>query len=165
MKISIKQILKNWWFPELVILIYGVTALVNFDIFKNSLLLGERILIKIIPIFLVIWVLMAVVNSLLGKKFFFRFLQEKGIKKWLVAVIGGLLSSGPIYLWYPLLADLKKKGFHNGLIACFLYNRAVKLPLLPLAIYYFGGKYIIILTSVMIVASLVQGIIIHKLLD
>jgi len=27
------------------------------------------------------------------------------MKGWLIAILSGILSSGPIYLWYPLLAD------------------------------------------------------------
>jgi len=80
-------------------------------------------------------------------------------------IIGGMLSTGPIYMWYPLLADLRNRGLNYGLIACFLYNRAIKIPLLPIAIFYFGWKYIIILSFVMIFISIIQGILINKLLN
>ena len=80
-------------------------------------------------------------------------------------IIGGILSSGPIYMWYPLLADLKHKGLSYGLIACFLYNRAIKIPLLPLAIIYFSWRYLFILTFVMIFMSILQGLIINKLME
>jgi len=64
-------------------------------------------------------------------------LREKGIKKWIFVIIGGVLSTGAIYMWYPFLADLKDKGLNYGLISCFLYNRAIKIPLLPLMVFYF----------------------------
>lgn len=94
-----------------------------------------------------------------------KHLKDKGMKKWFFVIIGGILSSGPIYMWYPLLADLRNKGLNYGLIACFLYNRSIKIPLIPLAIIYFSWKYIIILLLVMILASIIQGIIINKLME
>jgi uncharacterized membrane protein YraQ (UPF0718 family) len=68
-------------------------------------------------------------------------------------------------MWYPLLADLKEKGLSHGLIACFLYNRAIKIPLLPLLIFYFNWQFVIVLTIVMIGASLIQGIFVNKLME
>jgi len=45
----------------------------------------------------------------------------------------------------------------TGLIAAFLYNRAVKIPLIPLMIFYFGIPFVVILTIYTIVASVVEG--------
>ncbi len=89
--------------------------------------------------------------------------KGSGIKGWLLAVFAGMLSHGPIYAWYPLLRDLRNQGMKSGLIAVFLYNRAIKIPLLPLMVYYFRIPFVVILTSYMIVASIIQGQIIQKI--
>jgi len=107
---------------------------------------------------------MVIANYFITPKFVFKYFDKNGVNKWLFAVIGGILSEDPIYMWYPLLADLRKKGFNYGFVACFLYNRAIKLPVLPAAIYYFGWKYILILALIMIIASISQGVIINKLI-
>jgi uncharacterized membrane protein YraQ (UPF0718 family) len=108
---------------------------------------------------------MTLSNYLITPEFIIKHLRGKGFKKWFFMIVGGILSSGPIYMWYPLLADLKKKGLSYGLIACFLYNRAIKIPLLPLAIIYFGWQYIFVLTIIMIIVSITQGILINKLME
>jgi len=100
----------------------------------------------------------------LKPKFVLKHLGKKGLKKWFFVIVGGILSSGPIYLWYPLLADLKKKGLNDGLVACFLYNRAIKIPMLPLAIIYFSWQYILILAVVMAVFSVIQGLLVNKII-
>jgi len=123
------------------------------------------IILKIIPVFILVFILMAITNYFITPRFVIKHLKEKGIKKWFFVIVGGILSTGPIYMWYPLLADLKNKGLDYGLIACFLYNRAIKIPLLPLAVIYFSWQYILVLSFVMIFASVVQGIIINKLMD
>ena len=107
---------------------------------------------------------MTLSNYFITPKFIIKHLKSKGLKKWFFVIIGGILSSGPIYMWYPLLADLKDKGLNYGLIACFLYNRAIKIPLIPIAIFYFSWTYVIILMIVMIFASIVQAILLNKLI-
>lgn len=83
--------------------------------------------------------------------------EGSGLKGWFLAISTGVLSHGPIYVWYPLLRDLRDQGMKNGLVAAFLYNRAIKLPLLPLMIYYFGALFVAILLIYMIIGSIFQG--------
>ena len=113
---------------------------------------------------MLVFVIMAITNYFITPKFVIQHLKNKGFKKWFFIIIGGILSSGPIYMWYPLLADLKAKGLSYGLIACFLYTRALKIQLFPIAIFYFGIKYIIILSSVIIFTSIIQGIFLNYLI-
>lgn len=162
--LQLKRISGAWFFFLFMIIVYLLLFFINPGLCISSLTFFSRILIKIIPIFFFVWVLMVIVNYFITPKFVFQYFDKRGVNKWFFAVIGGILSEGPIYMWYPLLSDLRKKGFDYGFVACFLYNRAIKLPVLPAAIYYFGWKYIIILTVTMAVASISQGIIINKLI-
>ena len=152
-----------WLFFFGVLLIYIFLALVNFDGFIKSLDFTRKIIIKIIPIFIFVWVLMAFVDRFIDADFIAKHFPKGSIREWLFAIVVGIFSVGAIYFWYPLLSDLRKKGFNNGMIACFLYNRAIKIHLLPLAIYYFGVKYILVLTGVMVLASIAQGVMVERL--
>jgi uncharacterized membrane protein YraQ (UPF0718 family) len=163
MKQKIKKILNSWKFLIIIILIYVLILVINPEIFLKALNFSKIIFIKVAPVFLIVFILMVVSNYFITPKFIIKHLKNKGIKRWFFIIIGGILSSGPIYMWYPLLGDLKKKGLSNGLIACFLYNRAIKIPLLPIIISYFNLKYVIILTITMIIVSIIQGILINKI--
>ena len=160
-----KKISISWYFLIIIILAYAFLFSFKKSLFFSSLNFFSDILLKIIPIFILVFVLMTLTNYFITPKFVMKHLGNKGVKKWFFVIIGGILSSGPIYMWYPLLADLKNKGFSYGLIACFLYNRAIKIPLLPIAIFYFGIKYVLVLTFVMVFVSVFQGILLDKLLD
>ena len=133
-KNKLKQISGSWYFLIVILLMYLGLFIFRQDMFSSSISFFYNILLKIIPIFILVFVLMSLTNYFITPKFIMKHLGEKGIKKWFFIVIGGMLSTGPIYMWYPLLADLKSKGLSYGLIACFLYNRAIKVPLLPLMI-------------------------------
>ena len=147
-----------------MLLIYVVIALVNLPAFAKMISFFVNLLVKIIPIFILIFVLMWLVNYFVSPRLIIKhFNKGRGWKGWIIMILGGTLSSGPIYMWYPLLADLKKKGVKQGFIATFLYNRAIKIPLMPLFLIYFDLKMLIILIFVMVSFSVFQGIIINYL--
>jgi uncharacterized membrane protein YraQ (UPF0718 family) len=51
----------------------------------------------------------------------------------------------------------------EALIATFLYNRAVKIPLLPMMIYYFGFKLVAVLTVYTIIFSVLNGYVVEQI--
>ena len=154
----------GWYFLGTVLLIYVITFILKREIFLKAIYYVASIFSKVIPIFLLVFVLLVIINRFIKPQSLAKHLgEESGIKGWIIAIIAGIISTGPIYLWYPLLNELQKHGVRNGIIATFLYNRAVKPALIPLMIYYFGLKFTIVLTFFVILASLVQGMIIEKL--
>ena len=164
-KNKFKQIPGAGYFLIGILIVYLILFFVRQDLFSSSINFFYDIILKIIPVFILVFILMTITNYFITPKFVIKHLKEKGVKKWFFVIIGGILSTGPIYMWYPFLADLKKKGLNYGLIACFLYNRAIKIPLLPLAIIYLTWQYIFVLSFVMIFVSIIQGIIINKLME
>jgi uncharacterized membrane protein YraQ (UPF0718 family) len=161
-----KNKFSNWYFLGIIILSYVIIGIFNEEKLISSLKFLSNIIIKIIPVLIIVFIIMGITNYFINKKNILKILGKKsGLKAYSISIITGILSSGPIYMWYPLLADLRKKGMNPGLIASFLYNRAIKIPLLPIIITYFGLTFTIILSITMIIASIFQGIIVDKLID
>lgn len=153
----------NLKFFSLVILIYLFILVFNSAFFISSLNRFIVLVIKILPSILGAFVLIFIFNYILIDQKIKKYLVGKSDWKKYFLVIGlGILSAGPIYVWYPFLADLKEQGFKNGLISIFLYNRTIKLPFVPIIIYYFSLKFVILLTILMIIFSVINGIIINK---
>jgi uncharacterized membrane protein YraQ (UPF0718 family) len=152
------------YFLAVVVILYAVAWVFNPGAVMPALQFAWNIIVNIIPVFVLIFAIMAAFNYFVSPKAISRYIgKTSGVKRWIIAIIGGIVSTGPIYMWYPLLKDLKKKGVGYGFIAAFLYNRAVKIPLMPMLIFYFGLTFTAILTVVMIVFSVIQGIIFEKL--
>ncbi|BCD65218.1 hypothetical protein NitYY0826_C0119 [Nitratiruptor sp. YY08-26] len=123
-----------------------------------------HLLIKIAPILAVVVLINALINFFIDPKTLAKHLsREGGIKAWTIALFAGILSHGPMYAWYPLIDDLKKKGLRDSLIALFFYARAVKLPLLPLMVHYFGLTFTIVLNIYIIIGALLQGMIVERI--
>jgi len=158
------EINKGWYFLFSVVLIYVIASFFGMNVVLNSLEFAWKIVVNIIPVFITVFVVMVLVNYYVNLKRISKYLgKSSGWKRWFFAVVGGIISTGPIYMWYPMLKELKERGVNYGFISTFLYNRAIKPALIPLIIYYFGLKFTIVLTIVMVVMSVIQGFIFEKL--
>jgi len=150
----------------------GITAVLYLAAFLFSaekgtaaLNAGLGILEEILPVILVVFFLMALLNTYLNPKSIAqRFGAKAGVGGWLFALIGGVLSHGPAYAWYPLLAEMREHGMRSGLTVAFFYARAIKLPWLPVMISYFGAPFTLLLCIYILLGAWLQGIIAEQLL-
>ena len=141
-----------------IILLYLLLYIFEPGGIKKSLEVSVGLLIKIIPVFLLVIVFIGLINYFVNSKMVAKYVgKASGMKGWIIAVFTGILSHGPVYAWYPLFKELKQQGMSSSLIAVFLYNRSIKIPLLPVIIYYFGPVFVVILLFYMIIASLICG--------
>jgi uncharacterized membrane protein YraQ (UPF0718 family) len=164
MKKTVKKIGVSWLFFISVAMVYLIMGLWNPQIVLAALVVFLDLLKKILPILGVVFVLIFLSNLILDPKIVTQYLGKGAAKRgWPLSIIAGIISMGPIYLWYPLLRDLKSKGMRDALIATFLYNRAVKIPLLPIMIYYLGLKLVVILTILMILFSILNGLLVERM--
>ena len=155
---NVRPVTRMVLFPVAMLVVYGILFAVMPV--KASLALkssGNIFLNMLVPLCLV-FVLMILLNLFLKPAQIARFLGKgTGIKSILLPAVAGIISTGPIYAWYPLLKDLRGKGAENSSISIFLYNRAVKPFLLPVMIAYFGWVYVVILTILTVLGSIAIG--------
>jgi uncharacterized membrane protein YraQ (UPF0718 family) len=149
------------YFLALVLLAYLLLFGTTPDKALAALAESWQVLAKLLPALIVVIVLLGLFNYFFNPKKMARFLgSESGLRGWLIAVAGGILSHGPAYIWFPLLSDLRGHGTKMGLIAAFIYVRAIKLPWIPLMVEYFGWPFTIIISLYLIVGGVVQGLLI-----
>ncbi len=145
-------------FPICVLALYGAVYVIAPEKIGLALRADVKILLALcIPLAFVFAVLF-LVNVLVRPSQVARFLgKHSGVKGMLLALVAGIISAGPIFAWYPLLKRLKDTGAGDGPIAVFLYNRAVKPFLLPVMIGFYGWPYVLVLTVLTVLGSLVVG--------
>ncbi|RLJ00961.1 MAG: hypothetical protein DRP06_00595 [Candidatus Aenigmatarchaeota archaeon] len=149
-----------------VLALYTLVGIFRIESILPSLMFSFSIFKNVIPVLVLIFALMAAMDYYVSPKSISKHIgKSSGYKKWVFAILGGIISTGPIYMWYPMLKELKKQGVGYGFIATFIYNRAIKLPLLPIMLLYFNVQFIAVLTLVMIIASLIIGLIFEKIED
>ncbi len=148
-----------------VIFVYLVLFFLDSDKTVASLEKATLVLFQLIPIFFLIILLTAAINYFLNPQHIVKYFgKESGIMSWVYALLGGIISHGPMYAWYPMIQDLKSHGLREGLITTFFYARAIKLPLLPLMIDYFGVTFTAVLSVYILLGAYVQGRLIEYLL-
>ena len=152
------------YFLVFVIFLYISLFLFYTEKTQQALEASVNLFIRIVPLVFLIILFMGIMNYFVRAKAVLKYVGEgSGIKGWILAILSGMLSHGPVYIWYPLLKDFRNRGMKNGLVAVFLYNRAIKIPLLPLMVYYFGITFVVVLIIYMVIASIFEGKIIEML--
>jgi uncharacterized membrane protein YraQ (UPF0718 family) len=155
----------GWLFLAGVILAQGATALVEPDLARQALASFVAMLGEVAPVLVLVFVLMLLAERFLTPGRTRAWLgQKSGLRGWLLAVVAGVISTGPVYTWYALLAELRAKGMRTALVAVLLYARAIKLPLLPLLAHYFGLRYMLVLSLLIAGFSIVNGLLMERLL-
>jgi len=155
----------KWLFLLVVLVAYLSIFLISIP---QALVISRffvKLLKQILPIFLLVYVVMLLTNYFVNNKTLRKWMgEEAGIKGWFISIVTGIISMGPIYMWYPLMKDLQAKGVKNKFLATFLYNRGIKLPWVPMLVIYFGWIYSIVLLLVMAILSIPQGMITEKIM-
>lgn len=156
----------RWQFLLLMLTTYLVVGWLDPALARTALSGFQGMFLKVLPILGVVFVALLLVNLLLNPERIRKHLgRDSGLRGWLYAVLGGILISGPPYVLYPMLGEFKKHGVRNALIAVFLYNRNVKIPFLPVMAYYFGLRYTIIVSVLIILFSLLNGLLVGRLAE
>ncbi len=159
-----KRKLGGWIFLALVLLAHGATALADPALARRALASFVTMLGEVAPVLVLVFALMFLVERFLTPARTLSWLgRESGLRGWLLALAAGVISTGPVYTWFALLAELRKKGMRTALVAVLLYARAIKLPLLPLLAHYFGLGYMLVLSLLIAVFSIVSGLFMERL--
>lgn len=153
---------KMFLFPVAVLAVYAILYFVSPEKAEQAAMsTGNMFLGMLLPLGLV-FIILLLINLFLKPAAVAKFLGKgSGIKGIVLSAAGGIISTGPIYAWYPLLKDLREKGAGDNSIAIFLYNRSVKPFLLPVMIGYFGWIYVTVLVILTIFTSVAVGFFVN----
>ena len=160
-----EKISTNWLFFIVAVISSIVLFLLFPDQFGKFIQIFIKLILDILPTFALVLAFIFVFDLVLTPKKIISLLGKgSGVKGWVFAIVLGIMSSGPVYMWYPLIEELQKEGMRNSLAITFLYNRAIKIPLMPMIIFYFGLPFLIIMSILMIVFSIINGYVGEKIL-
>ncbi len=150
----------GWIFLAIVAGVYGLAALFDREAAGRSLQVFAGLLGNVVPALGLVLVLLFLVNLLLSPKRVEKYLgRGSGLRGWVTALAAGVISTGPVYAAYAVLRELRLKGMRPSLMAALLYARAVKLPLLPLLVHYFGSAYTGLLVFWILAFAVLGGLV------
>ena len=150
----------SWLFLGGMLLVYAVFGILEPDGTRRALAFFVRMLPQVLPVLALVFVLIFVFNLFVSTRGIKRYLgAQSGLKGWLTAMLAGIVSMGPLYAWLTMLHELRQKGTRLALITAFLYCRAIRLP------HYFGLAYTAVVCAYIAVFSVLNGLVIEKLVS
>ena len=157
---------KFWWgwlFFWIILIMYFLIWLFNFNLFINAWKDFLNVLInEILLVLIIVFIFMFILNILLEKENIKdKIKKSKSSTKYIISIIWWILSTWPSYMWYPFLKQLNDNWLNYGHISTFMYARAVKIQFLLVMIFYFWLKYTIIFNIVLIFLSFISWILIN----
>jgi len=151
----------NWLFLFFVVFVFLIVWLFNFRTFLVISFDFFDMFMRILPVILLVYIIIFWFNLIISNKKIVQFLKKWSyIRKLIFSVFFWILSSWPIYLWYWLLKQIKDAWLTLWHISSFSYARAIKLPLLPIMISYFGIKFSVLFFVILFVFSFVQALLV-----
>ena len=147
-----------------VIILYILIFLFDGQNFLLALAKSYDVFLKLLPIFAMIIFITTMINYFLKPKSIMKhFGKDSGIKAWIYATLGGVISHGPMYAWYSMISDLRNNGLKDGLLVTFMFARSIKIPFIPIMIDYFGALFTVILFTNILIMAVLQGLVLEGL--
>ncbi|OYT54426.1 MAG: permease [Candidatus Altiarchaeales archaeon ex4484_2] len=154
----------GWIFLAMVFLAYMLLALTDYPKLQETIGYFTMLVANITPILLLVFGLMFLSNLFLEQKRITRYIGgESGLRGWFIAIMGGVISTGPVYMWYPLLRDLRDKGMRISLLTAFIYSRSIKIPVFPVMLMCFGLTFTLLITIYTLFFSVINGLVMEFL--
>ncbi len=144
-----------------VCILYFVTYFFAPNLAHTAFLNFLESLAKVLPILGLVFFIMFLGYVYLKPQLIKKHLgSDSGLKGWAFALLGSVIFSGPQYVIFPLLKELKEHGMKNSLIAVFLNNRNVQPAFLPVMAYYFGLPFTVVFSILVLLYALLSGVLI-----
>lgn len=154
----------GWIFLALVGVSYVAIAIFDPGRARDAFTAFLPMLGTMLPALALIFALMFLSELFLSPERVERWMGNRsGLRGWLLAITAGMLSAGPVYAWYALLAELRAQGMRTAMLTAVLYARAIKLPLLPLLAHYFGVRYMVVLSLLIAGFSILIGLAMERI--
>ncbi len=159
------NIIKKNKLPVTVAVIYLVLAIVQTDkaatAFSNSLYYFVEML-EILP---VIFLLTVSIEVLVPKEWIMKnFGENSGAIGYILSLVLGSISAGPIYAAFPICKTLLKKGASIGNVVIILSAWAVvKVPMLANEAKFLGSKFMGVRWILTVIMIFIMGFIMNKL--
>jgi len=162
---KIKRISGRWKFLGIVLFLYIVFFFVDQQLTMKAIELFEQTFMRVARILVVVFVVIFFVNLLVKPEGIKKHLgEDSGFRGWVYTMLGSIFISGPPYVMFPFLGELKKHGARLSLLVIFLNNRNVQPVFLPVMIFYFGTPFTIIISVYILIFSSINGFVIEKIL-
>ncbi len=164
MMTCLKKLSGGMMFFLAITFLYGVLFFATPTLVSAAFQDFLKTFLSILPILAFVFFIMFLNNVFVKPEAIGKHLgHDSGLRGWLYTLLASMVISGPPYVLFPLLGELKDHGMKYSLITVFLNNRNVQLTFLPVMAYYFGWGFSLIFAFYVVIFAIFSGIVMEKL--
>ncbi|MBS4536463.1 permease [Clostridium sp. D2Q-14] len=162
---KILNFIKNNKLISFVSLVYLILLIFNSDKFMESISNSSYYLLEMIQILPAIFLLTAIIDTLIPKKVIVnRMGENSGFSGYILSLVLGSISAGPIYAAFPIAKTLLSKGAGISNIVIILSAWAVvKVPMLLNEVKFLGIDFMIVRWILTVIAIFTMGYITSRI--
>lgn len=167
-KVKLKNNVRKIFKMILVLIpVFVLLKILSPDRFSPSLKMSSHYAKDMVMIFPAVLIIMGLADVWIPAELVKKYLgQQSGLKGKAVAIILGSLPTGPMYIAFPLAAELiKKKASISNIIIFLGVWASLKIPQIGVEIQFLGIKFAIWRFIFTLISVLMMGLFVEKLVD
>lgn len=154
----------KYWLLMVTAAAYAMLAIVSFSEAERALSIGVSTFASVAVILVTVFVSMGLFQVWVRDEFILKHLGEKsGIRGMLIGAALGTAMVGPLVEIFPLLKMLLIKGARLGVVVAIVSTWAIKLPMIPLELSFFGWKFTLLRQALLFASAFVMAPVIELL--
>jgi len=151
-------------FLACVIVVYAIAFAISPTTGAEALTISVSVLSGLLLPICLVFVALVLTNLFLRPRHVAGMLgRGSGLRGSALALLAGIVSTGPAYAWYSLLATIRREGGGAAQIAVFLFGRSIKPFLWPAMLAYFGVLFVVLLNVLIVAGAFAVGWITERL--
>ncbi|MCL6473123.1 MAG: permease [Firmicutes bacterium] len=156
---------KKNWLLWVVVAAYALLATVNLDDAKMAAIISAKTFASVAVTLITVFVFVGLFQVWMREEFILKHLgKEAGFRGLFLGAALGTAIHGPLVGVFPLLKTLLDKGARLGVVVAIVSTWAIKVPMIPLELRFFGWKFtlarqLLLFASAFIMAPLMERLI------
>ena len=155
----------NYLFLYSVLILYLIISIFNYEYIKVCIISFLQLFIfQIIPLLFIVYIFIFIFNLIIKNETLAEKISNtSSVVKYIFVILLWIISTWPVYMWYPILKKLHKHWLKYEHIATFIYSRAIKIPFLTIMFFYFWIKYTLLFNLTILVLAILIWVTINLL--
>jgi len=156
---------KRNWLLGIVLASYALLAAVRLPEAKRAAIIGVATLTSLTVTLVTVFVFIGLFQVWVREDFILKHLGEKsGFRGLALGALLGTAIHGPLVGVFPLLKTLLNKGARLGVVIAIVSTYAIKVPMIPLEIRFFGWRFTLVRQLLLFASAFVMAPIMERLI-
>ena len=156
---------KKNWLLWVAIAAYALLAAVRLTEAKTAAIIGATTFASVAVTLVTVFIFVGLFQVWVREEFILKHLGERsGFRGLFLGALLGTAIHGPLVGVFPLLKTLLNKGARLGVVIAIVSTWAIKVPMIPLELRFFGWKFTLVRQLLLFASAFVMAPIMERLI-